>query len=95
MAAIGRHPAAIRALNEVFIPSAEIATTRHQREISLAADTAGLGRTPRLFSPTRAAKPNRKVGIGTRARVWPAPVPIRERAMTKAIDARKIGRSFS
>ena len=35
--AIGRQPTAARSLNDVFIPSAAIAVTRHQREASYCA----------------------------------------------------------
>ena len=47
------------------MPSAAIATTRHQRDTSPAPETTGLGRTPRLFRATSAAKPNRNHGNGT------------------------------
>jgi hypothetical protein len=54
MKPIGPFP---RSVNEVFMPSAAIAVTRHQRDTSLAASLAALGNRPRLFSATRAAKP--------------------------------------
>src|SRR5438270_179785 len=62
ISAIARPPTSAMALSDVFIPSAAIAVTRHQRETLLTAASAGAGITPRLLITTRRAKTIRKPG---------------------------------
>ena len=62
MSPIGRQPTANTCLNEVFMPSAAIAATRHQRETSFRRSAAGSGMMPALLRPTSPAKPKRKKG---------------------------------
>src|SRR5271170_6769793 len=82
MRATGRQPTSTSDLNDVFMPSAAIAVTRHQRETSDAASVAVFGNKPKLFSATSAAKPRRNVGTSGPA---PARPVLLERATTTAM----------
>src|SRR5580658_4664270 len=64
----GRQPAAKRSLNDVFMPSAAIAVTRHQRETSFARSISKCGIRPKLLARTSRAKAIRKPGKVARAR---------------------------
>src|SRR5262249_44869197 len=54
--AIARPPTSAIALSDVFMPSAAMAVTRHQRETLLSATKIGTGTMPRLLIRTSATK---------------------------------------
>ena len=62
MSPTGRQPTANSALKEVFMPSAAIAATRHQRETSFARSIATFGNNPMELTTTRTAKPTKNIG---------------------------------
>ena len=88
--ATGRQPTAINDLNDVFIPRAAIAVTRHQRETSFATAITGLPRSPKLFRTTRAAQPIRNSGTGG---LGPAPPAFTRNAIAKTTGSSIVTRS--
>src|ERR1700761_5380461 len=81
----GFQPTSTRLRNEVFMPRAEIAVTRHQLETLVTQDTVVGDRPTTLLTMTRIANPTRKNGIGGRLAL-PAPAPALRTTMTEIVS---------
>src|SRR6185437_2670770 len=68
MSPTGRQPTMIKSLNDVFMPRAAIAVTRHALETVVARLANGGVSRPMLSITTRAAKPRRNIGMIWRLR---------------------------